>query len=250
MNENNEKRPEAKIAIQGGFLGWLENFWYHYKWPTLIVAFAVVVISVCIWQSATKEKEDIVIVYAGPNYLTVEESASLAELFGEILPYDFDENGRKHASMSMYQIYSEDQIKEIAAETDDAGNHTGYVDLSRNTNEKNTYENYRMTGESCIYLLDPWLYESITDKRYLCPLADSTGERPVGAIDDYAVRLGDTELYKKYGVAQLLPADTVICIMSPFVWGGSSDEDRYQFEKDTYKAIVTYGSDGAVDDGQ
>ena len=225
-----QKKPAREIAVKSGFGGWLENFWYHYKWVVIGVSFALIVVLVCVLQTCSTEKNDTVIVYAGPTYLSVGETEQLRQVMDELLPADFDGNGKKHVQMSMYEIYSEEQF------------HDG-VDRSRNSSEFQNYHTYQQTGESAIYLLDPWLYEEM-DKAYFCPLIDAVGALPEGALaDGYGVRLGDTALYRDNAAVRLLPADTVICMMinvyTPF-GKPAMDEEEYQCEKDMLRALVTY----------
>ncbi len=237
-----EKQPEREIVIKSKAHSWWENFWYHYKWPTIGIAAALIILLVCTLQTCSREKEDVVIVYAGPVYLSSSELSQVSALMDKVVPYDFDENGQAHAAINTYHIYSEEQIKEITAETDESGQKP-YVDVSRNSDQYSAYGNYLKTGASSVYLLDPWLYESLRGSDRLRSLQEVFGEMPEGAIDEYGIRLGDTRLYREYGVLQLLPEDTVICLMRPYVIGQSSNEDVYRFETDMFKAIVTYTKD-------
>ena len=241
--EENKKMPDVKISAKSNFLKWLENYWYHYKWHTIIIGVALIILVVCLWQTSTTEKHDTVIIYAGPMCLSTNETRQLGEALGGLLPSDKDGNGEKSAAMSMYQIYSEEQIKKLETETDATGA-TISVDRTRNANQFDTYNNYVMTGESPVCFLDPSLYEAIPEE-YLYPLSKLFGENmPQGAIDGYGIRLGDTDLYKDYSIVRLLPADTVICLRSPLGGLGQSiDDEKYQFEMETFKALVTYTSD-------
>ena len=239
---NGEKRPERKIAVEGRFIKWLDNFWYHYKWVVIGVAVAAIVLAVCIAQSCTKEKKDISIVYAGPVALSVSEQVQMEELMSQLLPKDLDENGENVARITTYHIYSEEQIKKITAQTDADGRPLE-IDRNQNTSMYSTYSGYLQTGESSIYLLDPWLYQNLLETNGVRPLAEVFGQVPEGAIDAYGIRLGDTDLYEEYDVLKLLPEDTVICLMKSFVMGRSSNEEMYAFEVETFRAIVTYTSE-------
>ena len=232
---NEEKKPSGEIALDSPALRWLDNFWYHYKWPVIGVAVGLVILLVCILQTCSTKKEDTMIVYAGPTYLLSSEKDQLSQLLSDLAPYDGDGNGETLVQLSTYEIYSEEQIRAYSAE------HEGQtIDRNHTKNEYQTYVTYQQTGQSCIYLLDPWLYEAI-DKEYLCPLADSVGELPEGALSDgYGVRLGDTALYREYGVVQRLPEDTVICLFNPFFMTKNWKEEAYQVEKDTFAALVTF----------
>ena len=237
-----KKNPTGEIAVDNKTIRWLDNFWYHYKWVTIGVLVAFVILFVCIFQTCSSEKKDIIVVYAGPQYLSVAESEQLSQVMNTVMPYDLDGNGEKNAVMNLYEIYSEEQMQAINGASGDKR-----IDASRNTSQYQSYQTYMQTGESCVYFLDPWLYESM-GKEFFCPLSDIAEQPPKGAIDEYAVRLGDTDLYAEYGVVRLLPEDTVVCLMNPLVWGKNRKEKAYAKEKDMFRAIVSYTSDGTVDE--
>lgn len=44
---------------------WLDNFWYHHKWKTIIIVFLVAVITVCAVQLIEKEEYDACVMYVG-----------------------------------------------------------------------------------------------------------------------------------------------------------------------------------------
>ena len=240
---NEEKKPNGEIVLQGRFWKWLDNFWYHYKWVTIGVAVALVILLVCILQTCSKEKEDLMMTYAGPTVLSVSELEQVSEVMNSVMPYDADENGKKHTAWMTYQIYSEDQIRELT-ETNTEGKVTQTVDRSFNSDQYSVFNNYLKTGESSIFLLDPWLYESLATTDHLMPLSEVLETVPEGAVGECGIRLGDTDLYEKYAVLRLLPADTVICLMKQYVIGRSSDEEQYRFECDMFRAIVTYQNEG------
>lgn len=231
-----EKKLSNDIAVKGKGAAWFDNYWYHYKWPTIGAILAIIIFTVCILQTCTKEKHDIIIVYAGPTYLSTSQTEQLSQVMDSVMPYDFYDDGDKNSSMSMYEIYSEAQIKEINGSGSDKK-----IDTSRNTSQYQMYLSKQQTGETSLYFMDPWLYETM-DKDYLLPVSEMLGDTQVdGLMDDgYGVRLGDTELYEEYSVLQLLPEDTVICVMQPLVWGGSSDEEIYGFAKEMFCAVVTH----------
>ena len=238
-HENNEKIQDQGIYIKKDEkVTWAENFWYHYKWAIIGITVAAVILFVCIVQSCTKREEDMLIVYAGPAYLTQTQLASVVEVMGNTMPRDFDENGDKFVILDMFQIFSEEQIKEITAQTDSNGKQ-GYVDRSLNSNNFEQYNTYVLTGDSSIYFLDPSLYETLKTNDRLSKLSDILTDTPTGAIDEYGVRLGDTALYQEYGVLHVLPEDTVICIARPFVAGTKTSKEKYyNLEKEMFSAIV------------
>ena len=50
---------------------WLENYWYHYQWSTIIVGVLVVFAIVVAVQFATRVSYDFYIGYVGPEYVDV-----------------------------------------------------------------------------------------------------------------------------------------------------------------------------------
>jgi len=233
-----EKKLSGDISIKKTpASAWFENFWYHYKWMTIGIVFAVAVVLICTLQMCSKESEDAFLVYAGPEYLNAESKQNIADGFEAVLPSDLNGDGEKLVILNSYMIYSEEQVKEIEADT------TGYVDRSFNTQEYEAYGKYLLTGESAVFLLEPWLYESLAEADRLKPIDEVCDKTPKGAIDEYGVRLGDTDAYMEYDVLKALPADTVVCIMKPYVMGNTSKEKNYNKEKEVFKAIVEYESE-------
>lgn len=238
----NEKIRGAEIRPQSKLWARLDNFWYHYKWATIITAFFVIVVLVCTLQMCGNEKEDINILYAGPIQLSTDEIGSVSDVMETVMPEDFDGNGKKEAVLINYHIYSKEQIEKIESQTDAAGV-KGYVDRSYNSGNYDNFYKYIQTGEASICLLDPSLYGDLKSSDRLMKLSDVLGYLPEGALDEYGIMLGDTVLYSSYGVMEKLPEDTVVCILRPLVVGKSSKEKLYAYEKDMFAAIVEYSSD-------
>ena len=70
MEERNEKidiSPNVKIPVSKKF----ENFWYYYKWHTIIGIALVAVVVVLIVQLFTKPSYDVNIVYAGEKSISI-----------------------------------------------------------------------------------------------------------------------------------------------------------------------------------
>ncbi len=220
QQEREEARTSPEISVQSSrFLRWLDNFWYHYKWQTIGIAFALVVLLVCVLQTCSKEKIDLTVVYAGPVALSGEELAGVEQVLETILPEDIDGDGEKNLSLARYTIYSKEQIVEMEKQ--------GYsINRQLNSSEYDNYGNYVLTGESSIYLVDPWLYESL-----------KSGER----IHGEGIRLGDTAAYQKYDLLAVLPEDTVVCLLRQQVMGKNHDDEHYAKESVMF-AVLSEGA--------
>ena len=61
---------ESGIKIEKGRFGvWLENFWYHYKWHSIVTLFIILVVTICTVQMCKKEEYDVHFIYAGSEQI-------------------------------------------------------------------------------------------------------------------------------------------------------------------------------------
>ena len=253
MNDNG-KRPEAdiKIGSDNKFLRWLENFWYHYKWHTIVVAFIVIVVGVCSWQFFTKEEPDIVILYAGSSEIEGKDAVKVGELLSTVIPSDYNKDGKKEVLLKNFLIYSKEEIlaqREQNKSTGD-GTETGYpyIDGYRNTSTYQNYTQYMQTGDASVCLVEPWLYNEIKAE-YKMPLSEIFGEEiPKGAIDAYGIRLGDTDIYRHYELLNKnFSPDTVIFMQAPLytegLFGKKENEKKIEYEKSVLAALGGFVSD-------
>ncbi len=237
----NDKQYTEGISIEKSKFGkWFDNFWYHYKWTAIVVAFFLVVGLVCSVQMCTKEKNDIIVVYAARNQLSVAEAEDVSRVLEAVCPEDFDGNGKMSVDLSYYCIMSEEDIKNAQAQTDADGNHA-YIDNSYNVSQYDTYYGYLQTGESSVLMISPYLYEKLLNNDRLATIEDALGYNPEHAMSEYAVRLCDTAIYQNYGVMKKLPDDTVVCILRPYIAGKSSKEKYYAREKQMFESIIKAG---------
>ena len=242
--EYEDKLPEGSIAERSKFIGWLDNFWYHYKWPVIIVAFFVTVISVCMAQMLSRESYDTTVTYAGPYRMNDEERADFERLMDSLCPTDRDGNGEENVQYVSYQIYSEEEIK-AENEKAEAESQQYSVNTQYNISEYNGFDDYVKSGECSVFMVSPYLYRVLREGakgKLLKSLSDLYGENlPVGADEyGYGVRLGDTQIYKYDAAVQMLSPDTVICLVNPMILGTSSNEENYAASVALFRAIVDF----------
>ncbi len=86
--------PEPPKTVKGKW----QNFWYHYKWPTLIIGFLAVAAAFVVWQTSTTVKPDYTI-----SLLTVEavDPVATEQLRQELTKYARDVNGDGEISVVM-----------------------------------------------------------------------------------------------------------------------------------------------------
>ena len=210
---NDEKKYTEGISVKDSkFLSWFDNYWYHYKWVTIVVAFALIVFSVCIIQACSNKKADIVITYAGSTYLQVDQKVSVEQVLDKALDGTDD---KATVGFKAYYLLTQDQIEQIQKETDSNG-HPNRVDTAFNSQEMDNFESQLQTGSGSIIFMDKDMYAMFFGTagaiERLQPLSEVYGEKPSYAIDDYGIRLGDTAMYQNNVELQRLPEDTIVCL--------------------------------------
>ncbi len=241
-----EERPHGKLYR------WFDNYWYHYKWRTIAVVFVAILVTICTVQMCNSEEEsDITVAIAGPLNFISDESGfkNLKNSLANHLTADINGDGQKSVRVNTYTIYSEEEIKELESRVDEDGNPLGYV-VNRQANSQNyqQYNSYIKTGDASVFFLSPWLFQQLsTESKALAELGNALGYIPEGGIVVqneagadvcFGVRLGDTALYKNNSAIRVLPADTVICLMAPLVYGNSSNTEIYAGAVAYYKALT------------
>ena len=235
-NRTRQEKTEAPdFTEQSKLLKWLENFWYHYKWHTIIVVFVLIVCTVCFVQCASAEDSDVTVTLAGNYALTTDQMSAIVEVLGAVCPEDFDGDGKKDIAMHSNLIFNEEQLKALNTHLDPVSgeyklNETDYqIDKHANTDRITTLRNYVMTGESAVWLASPYVYETMLYN------AD-----PDHNWVKQAVPLKDTALYEYYDVLKALPEDTLLILtVSPFV-GEMSNEIRYGEATAYYEALLAF----------
>ena len=245
MSQDNQKPDGNQIEIrpngddidftsESKVLRWWDNYWYHYKWHTIIGLFFVFVIVFCVVQTLYDPKDDILLAYCGPKGFQAEEMEDLREAMNRIMPEDFDGNGEKYAEVVRYQVFSEE---ELLADKE-ANDGKGTVNLAYNAKQLSDFNSFMSFGEASVYLVSEHIYGLIKDRGVLKPLSDALGSVPDTAYDEYAIRLKDTPYYAMEPALRMLPEDTLVCITAPYQLGSSSDPEVYQRSLQMFKAIV------------
>lgn len=204
--------------------GKLENFWYHYKWHTIVSVVVVAIIGVLISQAVTAPKYDINIIYAG------EYSFSRTGSNGDTAPFanaidslcrvtdDFDGNGEVKVNLMDYYVLTSEEIAAMEAEgRGDEINHSRIMDNYQSLGQA------MLTGDCCVVLFSRAVYEDFygryDDGAMFC---DLTAYIPTDNLSKYefygdgnkavllsSLRLGSLPELEK------LPEDTVLCLRCP-----------------------------------
>ena len=192
-----DKLPQSEIKYENRITKWFKNYWYYYKWKVIIAVFLIFVAVFCIAQACSNTDNDMVIMYAGSFASTSLEVPNIESALSAVLPEDYDGDGRKTVAMSMMTIYTEDQIKQLEA--------NGFVvNRSNNQGELDKFQNLIVTGEYNVCLLEPWLYDMVQKEGGFAKLSEVLGYTPESAVDDYAIKLSDTDFGKYFAAPALL----------------------------------------------
>lgn len=225
MNEQNNDNLSARAKVVAATQGEIPrdeiapqkerriaNFFYHRKRLVAVIAFVVVLAAFSLWSFfSTGGSSDITVMYAGPCELYADTGGSLASAIRSVRTSE----GNESVALADIAWYSPEDMEALegAYTLDEAENAKALAEFR----EELTY------GDTVFLMLSPQLYEEVRES--LVPLAEIFGEIPASAADDRSVRLGDTDFYKFFTAAQVLPEDTRICIRR------AADMDAYSEER-------------------
>ena len=236
-----EKLTGGDIVIRNRFFTWLDNFWYHYKWHVIVVAFFAMVSAICFVQCGTKNKADAIVAFAGSSALSGAEYEPILDVFESLVPTE--EGEKKVLAWHGFSIYDEETLKQLYTDPDtNKLSQVAYGNAKQvNTNNLRDFSTYVLTGDSAVWLVSEYVYQYQELDQRVVPLADTFGsDLPEGAYDAYAIRLSQTALYKYYDVLKVLPEDTLLVFPKPLVIGSSSDAETYAKYEALYRAIVEF----------
>ena len=224
------------------FKKWFDNYWYHYKWHTIVVIFFMTVAIIGITQMAEKESYDCNLLYAGPAILNKDQTAGIESAFAMVMPKDHNEDGKKSVFTNRFTILSDEQIieKQEEAEKD---NDTLYYDPTQRTNVLSQISTLFSVGEASICLLDEYVYNIYRSQDAFLPLEDVLGYKPEYARDNTSVYLKDTPFAQYFDALDVLPDDTILCIRKSAVFTDKSKKkanEQYAFEQDLFRAIIEF----------
>ncbi len=224
---------------------WLDNFWYHYKWVTLVTAFFTVTLLIIIIQMITKTNPDSNILYGGPAVLTANQTKEIENAFNALLPEDFNGDGEKITSLQAITLMTKEQIAKAEAEA--AENSSVFVYNPQSLeNNKTSFSTQLFSGEYVICLIDPEQYKNAYKAGGFAPLSELFGENniPEYAYDDCALLLSETNFSKFFTAMSVFPDDTLICVrkMSSVsaIKGKSKAEREYNNQLRLFYSIIAF----------
>ena len=249
INTTNEEytSPEMK----SGFLAKLENFWYYYKWHSIIALFLVFCITICSLQLCTKKTYDVYVLYAGSANITRTSQdgdvPSYNKLESTLVGRADDYNADGETSISLYTLafLSESERAEIEA------------DPELSVNEALLQQDYEFFRDNFIYgnggnynvaFISPHVYEEYNTVSGVCLFTPVAGYLDSDYTEyelysDYAVKLSSTALYKNNAsIREILPEDTLIVLkIKSYTASGfdkSGTEERYAASESFFRSLL------------
>lgn len=207
-NRQPDKQVAGEIHPQGKVFKWLDNFWYHYKWPTIFVVFFVIVGLVVGLQACRTEKFDFFFVYAGGYDVSREEEAEMESSLESLAVSDTFP--APNVALTSYFLMTQDQITRYQQENAGSGSALNTSLISSN---QSTFQSEVLSGQSVIFLMDEELYLEVSaESQAFVAVRSYLPDVPVSALSgDYGIYLRDTVLATMNGFSSL-PGNTVICI--------------------------------------
>ncbi len=235
-----EKLDGGDIIVNGGFLGWLDNFWFYHKWKVVVAIGVAILFTVSTLQMCDSSKADITMLYAGSAYLATQEKfPEMLDAFESVMPKDFNGDGVKEYDIAAKNIYSAEQVearKEAVLRGEDVVEVNTYI----NTNEHSGFSMLMQSGEYSICLLEKWLFDELPTNVF-CKLSDVVNEVPDYTEDGYYVMFWDTNFAKDNAETfASIPKDTVLCLRQPNSIGGVGSDAKYSYAKEMFMAIINY----------
>ena len=234
--EEKPQKPKGKFAL------WLENYWYYYKFHTLIGLFIIFVVTVCCVQCATTETGDLTVTFAGSYTFRGEERQEFIDAINAVAPKDQESGQKLSVSLSNYSIYNETELKKLYTDENGALDSAAYnTAKGYNQEQLEAFSTFLKTGESPILFVNEFVFSQQNLATVSVPLSELYEEGlPSSAYNEYAVRLGDTAFYQYYEAVQVLPEDTLLVLAKPFFMGATSNEEVYAKYEQLFRNIVDF----------
>lgn len=179
----------------------VRNFFFHYKLPVAVGVIALIMLAFSVWNHFASDKTaDVGAIYAGPCDLSANDGKSIVYAISSL-----QGDGAKKLSLADVTWYSPFDLDNMSKAEAAA------IDTSANQAEYDRFQLELTNGDALLLFISPQLESQI--KSALVPLAEIFGENvPASAMDEYAIRLGDTPFYEYFTVAKELPQNTRICV--------------------------------------
>ncbi len=238
LNQDSQRGPTSP------FLKKVENYWYHYKWHTIIGTILLVTLLICTLQMCQKPAYDTEIIYAGPHSITKVQQADIKSSLSAFMK-DEDGNGKKELNLIPYWV--NDGL------TDEDSADKSNLPLLQQTSlqNKQNFHDEISAGDVVIYLVSHDLFLEMMERGCLydlqalaLSLSDAVlAKDKDGNATSYGVTLSALPVGSLAGLSQL-PADTVLCMQDVRylnqIFNKDKTEAQHAYCKEMMSAILTF----------
>ena len=232
------EEPEP-VIVKGKF--W-DNFWYHHKWAVILVGAFIVIGIILGIQIAGKVNVDIYVLYAGPDYISVNQNGKVTAVLEEIMD-DYDESGDKDAVLNDMVFMSQAQLNEVESIAE-AMSEDIALDRQSNAQTEQQFMYEVMAGDTLLCILAEDQYKMVLSGGGFTPLSEIFDEIPEGAVDEYGIRFSETKFCEFYSDAQIFPEDAVIALRRISTMNQIRNKSRMEEmlanHEDLFKKIVLF----------
>ena len=215
MSDENVSRDSVSASSGGSDTrAKIENFWYHYKWHSIVAIFLIFTLLICALQTCRKDSYDVYVLYAGDRDISrLSEGGAVPEYNRVIsalerVAADNDGDGEVKVSFSDLLALSAEQIDEIQK---DPEHELGYALLQQDAEalkERLLYSEYYL----CLLSIEVYEeYRQIDGFSLFVPLADYIPEGSDAVLySDSAILLSSL----RFGSLPIMEGfeDTVVCL--------------------------------------
>ena len=208
---------------------WAENYWYHYKWQTIICTFFLLALSVCLVQCTKKDDYAMYTLYAGPLYIGGEQSMQLKDAIN-----DYMDTENQNVCINSF-VYVSEAKKEEYAKGD------AYVNDGINMQQTTDFFDFLYTASFNMIIVDNELYSMIRKDEILTPISDISSDAKKKSVDGYSIRLYDTSLPDRYAIFKKMPEDTLLCFRKNVLMqslANKNNKELYEYQKSVFKSII------------
>ena len=248
-----EKTQSGDVKLSSPFLKKLENFWYHYKWYSIIAAFLVLAILICSLQMCAKDDYDFEIMYAGPYNLNNKQT--ILDMEASFAALGEDRTGDGKVTVNLVSYWVNEKLAEGGEDTEDINPTDMSFMLNQSLNNQKLYMDEIRAGNLVICLVSPYLFHLVDDEAGFMRVTDifpeiAAYEEDVfvydedGKINRFGVVLSKTAFGQMAGIASL-PDDTILCVRksSPVnaFFGADKAQANHEYAVEIFRQAVALG---------
>jgi hypothetical protein len=214
------------------FLKWLDNYWYHYKWPTIVVSFFLIIGTISLVQVFNRESYDAYVMYVGDAAIPDTQYHDIIQSLKSVSS-DYDENKEHSINFAKTTFI-----------TDPENNMASTVNASAMQ-----YLSNLVVQPYYIYLMDETVYKLYKDSGVFVPISEIVKDVPEEwYYDDTAIYFDKTDYANSFPGVDNLGENTLLVLkIMPYSSNkGVTARERQSYEDhiDMLKNILSYRKNG------